>query len=79
MKRCPGIVITTGAMIRDGKSEQKRGFQQTKAADRYDGVQQQKRVTGFCRVPGDGASPPEEKSKSREVSSDVALKKIDLK
>jgi hypothetical protein len=28
-----------------GKHSRKRGFQQTKAADRYDGVQQQKRVT----------------------------------
>jgi hypothetical protein len=28
-----------------GNHNRKRGFQQTKAADRYDGVQQQKRVT----------------------------------
>jgi hypothetical protein len=54
MKRCSEIVIKVGSMTRNGKPEGKRGFQQTKAADRYDGVQQQKRVTGFCRVPGEG-------------------------
>jgi hypothetical protein len=51
MKVLLRILTRAKAIIKDGKAEQKRGFQQRKAADRYDGVQQQKRVTGFCRVP----------------------------
>jgi hypothetical protein len=57
-----------------GNHNRKRGFQQTKAADRYDGVQQQKRVTADSAAlrSGEGKTHrPKKKGKSREMVSDV--------
>jgi hypothetical protein len=75
MKEWSGTVIRIDPMIKDGKNRRKRGFQQTKAADRYDGVQQQKRVTvdSAALRSGEGNSHRSKKNpQSREVVSDVA-------
>ncbi|KAJ5817917.1 hypothetical protein N7447_007925 [Penicillium robsamsonii] len=58
-----------------GKYNRKRGFQQAKAADRYDGVQQQKRVTADSAAlrSGEGKTHrPKKKRESREIVTDVA-------
>jgi hypothetical protein len=51
MKMLLRILTRTKAMIRGGKAEQKRGFSSEKQQIAMMGCQQQKRVTGFCRVP----------------------------